>query len=127
MDTVKRAESIENAMAADVEDRRFIPYLQRHEFEALVLAGLGELQRLLDSEEDLAGLDELRSTLGTTPPEDVNDGKETAPSKRLQRHVQSYQKRVHGPLVVGAVGLSGLRTACPRFGSWVSRLEQLAE
>ncbi len=36
-DTVVRAARLESAMTTDVGDPRFIPYVQRHEFEALVL------------------------------------------------------------------------------------------
>jgi hypothetical protein len=117
---------LESAMARDVGgDQRFIPYLQRHEFEALVLAGLKNLERLLDASDDLAGLEALRAELGSTPPEDVNDGEETAPSKRLLRHIPSYQKTVHGPLVVEQAGVASLRALCPRFDGWVSTLESL--
>jgi hypothetical protein len=126
-DTVMRAELLEQAMAEDLQDRRLIPYLQRHEFEALVLAGLDQLRSVLDTVEDLTGLDALRADIGHTLPEEIDDGAETAPSKRLIRHVPSYQKSVHGPLVVGAVGLGRLRAACPRFDSWITRLERLSE
>jgi hypothetical protein len=57
------------------------------------------------------------------PPEDINDGLHTAPSKRLMTSIAGYRKTVHGPLAVTAAGLPALRRACPRFGSWVTRLE----
>lgn len=110
-------------MERAVNDRRLIPYLQRHEFEALVLAGLSELEKLLDAEEDLRGVAELRTQLAGAAPEDVNDGRETAPSKRLLRLIPSYRKTVHGPLVVEATGLAVLRARCPQFDAWVTQLE----
>ncbi len=125
--TAERADLLEQAMAEDVEDHRLIPYLQRHECEALVLAGLDQLRSVLDTAEDLAGLAALRADIGDTPPEEIDDGNETVPSKRLIRHIPSYQKTVHGPLVIDAVGLAGLRAACPRFDRWIIRLEQLSE
>jgi len=125
-DTRQRATLLEGALATSVGDDRFIPYLQRHEFEALVLAGLDELEKLLDDEEDRQGIVRLRSAVGQIPPEDVNDGPETAPSKRLEGSIPSYRKTLHGPLVAEAVGLPSLRRACPRFDAWVSRLEGLA-
>lgn len=125
-DTSLRAELLEAAMAEAVQDRRLIPYLQRHEFESLVLAGLDKLEELLDTAGDLQGVAELRASVGNARPEDVDDGPESAPSKRIMRHVPSYQKVLHGPLVVDAVGLPVLRRACPRFDRWVSRLEDLA-
>ncbi len=48
-DTSRRCDALEAAWARAVNDPRFIPYLQRHEFEALVLAGLPSLAELLDA------------------------------------------------------------------------------
>lgn len=123
-DTVRRAQSLEQAMAEAIDDYRFIPYLQRHEFEALVLACLDPLEDLLDAEEK-PGVAALRNEIRHSTPEDVNDGPLTAPSKRLLRHIPSYRKTEHGPLVVEALGLPALRAACPRFGAWVTKLESL--
>jgi hypothetical protein len=112
-------------MAESVGDWRLIPYLQRHEFEALVLACLRPLRELLDPS-DHARLDELKASLGQMGPEDVNDGNQTAPSKRLQTSIPGYQKTLHGPLALEATGLATVRAACPRFDAWVRTLESLA-
>lgn len=124
-DTSRRADLLTGAMARAVGDHRLIPYLQRHEFEALVLAGLDLLSTLLDDATDRAGVEALRVLVRHSSPEEVNDGKTTAPSKRLEHHVPSYRKTVHGPLVVEGVGLPALREACPRFDAWVTALEGL--
>lgn len=121
-DTVARCAALEARMAAEIVDDRFIPYLQRHEIEALVLVDPTPL-RELDAEADVAG---LLANLGGLSPEDVNDGEATAPSKRLARFVPRYTKTVHGPLVMEATGLARIRDACPRFGAWLTRLEALA-
>ena len=121
-DTSTRAVRLEAAMAEAIEDRRLIPYLQRHEFEALVLASLPALRTIVHGDATEA-VDALRREI-TVPPEDVNDGKETAPSKRLLR-VPGYQKTVHGPGAVKATGLAALRASCTRFGAWVTLLEGL--
>jgi len=124
MDTVRRAELLEACMAAEVDDHRLVPYLQRHEFEALVLASLDPLERIL-AEEDRIGLKSLATVVAASSPENVNDGPTTAPSKRLKQAIPSYRKTLHGPLAVEATGLETLRKACPRFGAWVSKLEAL--
>jgi hypothetical protein len=124
-DTRRRAALLEEALAADIEDWRLIPYVQRHEFEALVLAGLDALRELLGTAER-PGVVALQALVAAVPPEDVDDGPETAPSKRLEAHVPSYQKTVHGPLVVEATGLAKLRAACPGFDVWVTKLEGLS-
>lgn len=123
-DTVRRAEKLEASMADAIGDWRFVPYLQRHEVEALVLASLDSLSSLLDPSERDA-VDALREALGSLRPEDVNDGPETAPSRRLEAHIKEYRKVLHGPLAIEGHGLAGVRAACPRFDAWVGRLEKL--
>jgi hypothetical protein len=124
-DTSRRVELLEQEMLADLGDHRLVPYLQRHEVEALVLAGLDRLANLLPEERQ--GIERLREEIGATAPEHVNDGLVTAPSKRLSRHVPGYDKTLHGPLVAEDVGLSGLRARCPRFHRWIEKLEALAQ
>jgi len=98
MNTNTSCDALTHALAAVFNDHRFIPYIQRHEFEALVLASLDALGELLDAEDDLQGLEALREDISGAPPEDVNEHRETAPSKRLKAHIPGYSKTVHGHL-----------------------------
>lgn len=133
-----RIDQLEQAMAESIGDQRFLPYLQRHEFEALVLAALPELKNILGSREDRLGLKELMADISGLAPEDVNEGPNTAPSKRLARFIPSYAPRErknfkrpvgkshYGPLATGKAGLAKLREQCPRFNAWITLLESLA-
>lgn len=120
-----KANCIEKALGEDLDDRRLIPYVQVHEFEALVLAALDGLDGQLDDSADVAGLTKLRAHLGHLPPEDINDGPSTAPSKRLKQAIPSYEKIIHGPAAIEAVGLDHVRTVCPRFATWLAALAAL--
>lgn len=122
--TAERAGHLESAMATAVGDARFLPYVQRHEFETLVLACLDQLEASDPAKR--AGIKKLRADIGGAPPEDVNDGANTAPSKRLERFVDGYRKVLDGPDVTARAGLAALRVACPRFGAWLTRLESLS-
>ena len=122
-DTSKRCRLLEEAMGNLFDDPRFIPYLQRHEFEALVLAGLSELRGVLSSTEDLTGLDALEKDIGATAPEDINDGEDTHPSKRLEHHIPAYHKVTHGAHATSSLGINELRSRCPRFNEWLKKLE----
>ena len=62
---------------------------------------------------------------GFTGPEDINDSKETAPSKRLQSVIPRYNKVLHGPMLAAEIGLKKIREECRRFDTWVRRLEAL--
>jgi len=123
--TLTRAGRLEAAMAAVINDHRFIPYLQRHEFEALVLAARGSLASLLPDKADRDGLEHLGKAIAGLAPEDINDGAGTAPSKRLLTFIPGYRKATLGPSALQAFGLLKLREACPRFDAWVSKLEGL--
>jgi hypothetical protein len=124
-DTSQRVVLLEAAMSRAMNDDRLVPYIQRHEFEALVLASLDALAELLDESADLSGVASLRVLLRQVTPEDINDGKESAPARRLESAIPAYRKTVHGPLAVAHAGLATLRGKCPRFDAWVSRLESL--
>jgi hypothetical protein len=59
-------------------------------------------------------------------PEDIDEGVQTAPSKRLRNAFAAYQKTLHGPLAMAAIGVDRIRAVCPHFGEWMTRLEAVA-
>lgn len=120
-----RCDRLEQAMACRIDDWRFIPYLQLHEFEALVMACLTDLEGLYDAPDQLAGLARLQAEVAALQPEEINDSKETAPSKRLERLIPGYRKKKDGPDAVEKAGLNHVRSRCRRFNAWLSRLEGL--
>lgn len=117
-----KASYLEQAFAADINHSRFLPYLSLHEFESLVLVEPAELTRAVGSPGK--SLPPALS-LGGLPPEEINDGPTTHPAARIAAAFPAYKKPLHGPLVTGRVGIPRLRSACPHFGAWVSRLEAL--
>lgn len=124
--TIRRTENLEAAMLKDIGDKRLIPYIQRHEIEALVLVDLEPLAAIADPGSQSKGVVALQQNIDGLAPEDINDGPTTAPSKRLLSFVPGYSKTLHGPLVIEAVGLPKIRAACPRFNAWITTLESLA-
>lgn len=122
----ERVAALEAALKANIGDSRFLPYIQLHEFEALLYCDLSQLQqRIADSERAFAA---LATEVRGMEPEEINEGATTAPSKRIINHVPIYDRlkvRVGAP-AAAAIGLPALRTKCPHFNAWVSRLEALA-
>jgi hypothetical protein len=51
-------------------------------------------------------------------PELVNDGVDTAPSKRILNAYPQYAKTIHGPLVIAEAGLDAIRSTCPHTDDW---------
>lgn len=123
----QRAAVLEAAFQAEMRDPRFFPYIQLHEFEALLYCDLSQLQlRIPDSER---AIDALSQDVAGLAPEDINEGIMTAPSKRIIRHLPIYEKtkvRIGAPAAV-AIGLPALRARCPRFDAWIRSLEDLGE
>lgn len=101
-----------------------IPYVQQYEFEGLLFADVNTFEELIGvSHESIQELRAIRSRFST--PEDINDSRQTAPSKRIKAIIPRYNKRVDGPLLAMESGLPVIRTECPRFNDWVTTLESL--
>jgi hypothetical protein len=60
-------------------------------------------------------------------PERVNDGRDSAPSKRLANYRGDYDKTGDGPLAVASLGLPKLRAQCPHLNAWLALLERTVE
>lgn len=118
-------------LAATLENpRHFTPYLQVHEFEALLFAAPTVIAHFLGCPVIGEALHQAVMLCGG--PEAVNDDPATTPSKRIQaafhEHLaQRYDKTFHGPLLAMEIGLSAIRAACPRFDAWLTRLERLTD
>lgn len=122
-DALARVEHVETSLAADIDDRRFFPYLSLHEFEALVFAAPDAASWLIDDPTFASAL--VNIAAGFATPEEIDEGADTAPSRRIRRIAPSWNKALHGPLAAAAIGLPTLRARCPHFGRWVSALEAL--
>lgn len=117
-----RAEHLEQALAAEIGDRRLLPYLSLHEFEALLFAQPETISTVIAGSD--AAVARLRTEVAPfANPEDIDDGPETHPSARLGDHLPGYRKRLHGPQVVAKIGLPALREKCPHFDRWIATLE----
>lgn len=118
-------EGIVQRLPQEWDERRVVPYVQRYEFEGLLFSDVSKFSRLAGWHDDaIAALKAVRAQFPT--PEDINDRYETAPSQRIKRVIETYNKRVDGPLLAEDIGLETIRAECHRFGEWVERLESLA-
>lgn len=130
-DPREKSEVVERILADAVVEasgcraERFLPYIQPHEFEALLFSDVvafgavksewrrfvGELQRVRDD---------------TETPEHINDGPDTHPSARLTKLLYPrYAKPLHGSRVAATIGLDRIRAECRHFDGWLSGLESL--
>lgn len=106
--------------------QKVFPYIQQHEFEGLLFSDVSVFASLVDKEaESVEALRNIRLQFKT--PEDINDNKDTAPSKRIEKVIPRYKKTVDGPLLAIDTGLAKIRAECPRFNGWVTKLESLGD
>ena len=120
---VKQIGKIEDAVRADcsaiIPPTSFLPYIQKHEFETLLFANPAGFTNVVNSTE-MSGILNVLKKFST--PEDINGSPKTAPSKRLLS-IFNYKKVADSALVMKDVDIDMLRKRCPRFDTWVGRLE----
>ncbi len=126
-DPVRRAEQLERNLADEIKDRRFLPYLQVHQFESLLFADPSKFesavpfQSLQDARLAMEDLLRVRSRFPT--PEHIN--RETPPGKRIAAAVPQFDKVAHGVVVARQIGLRQMEASCPHFAGWLRRLRRL--
>jgi len=130
IDPTKRVIHLEKELAGDInpDSTHFIPYIQLHEYEALLFVDPSKMEHFYSEHPNQIA--ELRKIADGNPnPELIDDGKHTAPSKRIIAHLPDYDgaKLVVGPQVAERIGLAALRAKCPHFDQWVKSLEQLGQ
>lgn len=118
-----RVRKLEECLKEDINDPRFIPYIQLHEFEALIFTDPAELA--CEYLENADGITNLCRLAQTQNPEEINGGENTAPSKRIIAEIPEYDKTFAGPLVTSKIGLQKMRQKCPHFALWLDTLENL--
>jgi hypothetical protein len=135
-----KARHVERSIMAEVEAAmrgvegagRFVPYIQLHEFEALLFADVAVLASVASTitegtaeafERHFAGI--VQAAGGN--PEAINDHYTTCPSRRILAVVPRYRKVQHGAIIAGRIGLGEIRRRCRHFADWVARLESLAD
>ena len=117
-------ETVDTKINRSWNQSHVIPYVQQYEFEGLLFSDVDAFDKLIGvSNKSIQALQNIRSQFPT--PEDINDNSDTAPSKRIEKVIPRYKKKVDGPLLAMEIGLAKIRDKCPRFNGWVTNLESL--
>jgi hypothetical protein len=128
-DPYVRVNSLEADFAKDINDGRFIPYIQLHEFEALLFCGIAHIAKYYPGcDKRCKQLENDLLDAGGNP-ELINNGPSTAPSKRIIKAIEgdkkthyNYNKPVTGKNVVKQIGIETLRAKCRHFNDWIEKL-----
>ncbi len=125
-DPYQKVAIIERALALDINDSRFIPYIQLHEFEALLFVNPQKFEiEYFDKPDGIATLMAIANNFEN--PELINQGEETAPSKRIIKVYGDYSdnKPTIGSMIAHEIGVDAIKKKCAHFNEWLTKLEQL--
>lgn len=112
--------------AAGCQASRFIPYIQPHEFEALLFSDVPTLTRVEPGWQTAANA-LAAARAAAVSPEHINDRPETKPAAHLERELRSpsYRKRMHGPIAAQKIGLAKIEAECAFFAAWLAEIRGL--
>lgn len=104
-------------------ERRFIPYIVVHEFEALLFSDVDILSRHLRI--DPSKVETVITRCGS--PEAINNSPQTAPSKRLDHWSpnNNFLKTTMGITIAEEIGIDKMRDSCPLFDIWLEKFEEI--
>ena len=119
----KTAEEVQRLFPEQNRGVRFIPYVSMHEFESLYFSDPACLAFEIGVPQN--NIDEILLECGE--PENINDNRATAPSKRLQTLSRRFKKTTSGIEIAKKIGIPKMRAACPLFNDWLTRLETLPQ
>ena len=124
-ESLHRVKHVEQAILQHFDSPpNFVPFLALHEFEAWLFSSSEELPRVLSEMNKQPQFASICCSVDT--PEDINERPQYAPSKQIETLFPSYRKKLHGPIAAARIGLQAIRSQCPHFDAWVTRLEQFA-
>jgi len=116
---------LEREFANDIDDERFIPYIQLHEYETLLFSSPQTFDCLSATPSQVGKIAKIAQDFGNI--ELINRSRQTAPSKRIEGVFPGYDKVANGVDIAELIGLPTLREKCPHFNEWITKLEQLQE
>jgi Domain of unknown function (DUF4276) len=123
--TIEALEHAILALVSSEQSHRFTPYVQKYEFEALLFAIPQQVvAHLKGKSEQLESMQSAVKLSGSA--EAVNDSVDTSPSHCMKQIFAGYSKKLHGPAIIESAGIDAVRSECPRFHQWLTKLEKLA-
>lgn len=127
-DPIERVAKVEVEFGADVNSIKFIPYIQLHEYEALLLSDPPKFDVVYaECKDQIDELSELANQ--SVSPEHIDMGDETCPSKQIIKRIPKYgkEKVFAAPLIAKRIGIETMRNKCRHFAGWLNKIESLTE
>ncbi len=115
---------LEKAFADKIGNNKFVPYIQLHEFEALLFSA-PEVIDVIMSGKQLTNSNLRKIRAAYNSPEEINDNPTTAPSKRIEKEYGDYQKPLHGQTISEEIGIATILKECKHFSEWIQKIKSV--
>jgi len=127
----EKADIVEDSILKDITESlgssfnpfRLMPYVQMHEFEALLFSSPLKLAESLGDKKLSSIFQTIRNEFST--PEEINDNYDTCPSRRIEGFFEGFKKTINGISAASRIGLETIRQECPHFNKWIEKLENI--
>lgn len=123
IDPYKKIANVEGAFEKDISYDKFIPYIQLHEFESILLAEPMKIMQYFI--EDRRACEKLHKLVQDfQSPEHINYTPDKAPSKRIIEEIPAFKglKSTAGPIIAEAIGIETIMQKCRHFADWVNKI-----
>jgi hypothetical protein len=111
-------------------NRKFIPYIQKYEFETLLFSEPSYYEEYFSNQQAQLDIETIINIFNGNI-EEINNSKETAPSKRMikffDNYDESFDKVFHGYSIIEEIGLQKVLEKAPRFRAWIEKIESLTK
>jgi hypothetical protein len=128
-DKYKYLSFLEKAFFDDIGFDNFFPYIQLHEYETLLFCDIGAIvDEFFDLEDDKLYDKIIKDIKSYENIELINDSKETAPSKRLDKYTNGNycgQKTTSSINILKNIDIGVLCDKCQNFDRWLRKIEEL--
>ena len=120
-----KVQHIETAVETDLSQvGNLIFNLSVHEYEGLLFSRISAFEGIANDKQIAV----LKSVCkGFETPEHINNSYDTAPSRRLEKAIPSYQKVTDGVRIAQRIGIDGISLECKHFRQWIAKLTTWAK
>ncbi len=116
---------ITESFGSNLPKNRFIPYIQMHEYEALLFSKPSAISQVMNNQKALPELQRIYDEFQN--PEKINDHPQTAPSKRITKIFPRFKKPIHGFIAVKKIPFELILDKCLHFRYWVEQLKEISQ
>jgi len=110
------------------QPEQFLPYIQAHEFEALLFSDVSAITAVDSHWENATTPLKAIKNIAKSP-EYINNSADTKPTAHLKRLLShpSYRKVRHGSIIMQKIGLNIMEQECQFFAEWIKNIRKFSK